>query len=92
MLSKATIRPNLTTWNQQKFSKLDLEEDIKLQVPGNLGIPLLPIHKMCVTEKNKIRQIMYREPPKATESQYKNIKVMLPILRNNAEGAELGQY
>lgn len=55
MLSKATIRPNLKAWNRQNFSKKDLEEDIKLQVPGNLGIPLLPIHKMCTTEKNKIR-------------------------------------
>jgi len=82
MLEKGVIRPDLKDWNREKFSKADLEREVKLRTTSNLGIPLLPVHKMCRTEKNKIHDIMHRDPPKAPESQYKDIKVMLPLLKN----------
>ena len=82
MLVKGVIRPDLREWNREKFSKADLEREVKLRTTSNLGIPLLPVHKMCRTEKNKIHDIMHRDPPKAIESQYRDIQVMLPLLKN----------
>ena len=82
MLVKSIIRPDMKEWCRERFGKTDLEKEIKLRSTSNLGIPLLPVHKMCRTEKNKIAEIMKRDPCKPTESQYRDIKVMLPLLRN----------
>ena len=54
MLVKSIIRPDLKKWCKEKYGKSDLEKEIKLRTMSNLGIPLLPVHKMCRTEKNKI--------------------------------------
>ena len=82
MLVKGIIRPDMKEFYREKFGKKELDREIKLRTTSNLGIPLLPVHKMCRTEKNLLAVIMERDPSKPIESEYRDIKVMLPLLRN----------
>lgn len=62
-------------------------EEKRKQIIGNLGIPLLPVHKMDQIEQNKMKDLLFnighQTSPKTNERDWNQMKVMLPILKQS---------
>lgn len=68
MIEKGKIRPDMKLWNKDKLSTADLDMDVKKQASVNLGIPLLPIHKLNAPNKAAGNAIIHQKPKRPTEA------------------------
>ena len=68
MIDKGKIRPDIKQWNKEKLSMKDLDQDVKKQIQSNLGIPLIPIHKLNPPNKAAGNAILNKKTKRPTEA------------------------
>ena len=84
----------MTKWNavvdDTSMNTRSLEEEVKKQKRGNLGIPLLPIHKMDPITKSVVKRMLGdHNQQKVKETDWQMMEVMLPILKRKGEMEEV---
>ena len=88
---KVSILPSkeqpINPLKKKKIKHDDIVKEQKRQQLGNLGIPLLPIHKMDLVEKNKLQAHLFTRQTSPTKGlsvrDWREMNIMLPIYKQS---------
>jgi predicted component of type VI protein secretion system len=85
-LAKSSLGSKVFRPKQQRISNAQFNEEVNKAKKGNLGIPIVIQAELDIQEANQMKRIMASPVKKATETEWKAMKVMLPITKQGVTG------